>query len=151
MSIERYLADNGKLIYTNKGRSMLPLLREGRDMFIITKKYPKRCKVGDVVLFRRGKDYVLHRVVDVRDKDYVILGDNCITHEAGITDNDILGLMTGFVRNGQEHSINELGYRLYVYVWMKTAVLRIFVKKVVHHVHQLCLRFSLSRVMSPEQ
>ena len=145
MNIEQYLAENGKFIYTNKGRSMLPLLREGKDMFIITKKTHGRCSTGDVVLFRRGRDYVLHRIVEVRSNDYVILGDNCVSYETGITDADILGIMTGFIRGGREYSVNNKLYRLYVYVWMRTAVLRIFVKKVINHVRK---RFSLSRLVS---
>ena len=138
MNIEQYIAENDRLIYTNKGRSMLPLLREGRDLFIIEAKKNGRCKVGDTVLFKRGSDYVLHRVITVRPDDYDILGDNCINPERGIKDDDILGVMTGFVRNGKEHSINEPGYRLYVYVWMKTTRIRIFMKKVINRVRKLC-------------
>ena len=138
MNIEQYLADNGRLIYTNKGRSMLPLLREGRDLFIIEAKHEGRCNVGDVVLFRRESDYVLHRVIAVHNGSYDILGDNCINPERGIKDTDILGVMTGFVRDGREHSINERAYRLYVYVWMKTAGLRIFLKKVINRVRKIC-------------
>ena len=138
MNIEQYLAENDRLIYTNKGKSMLPLLREGRDLFIIEAKKNGRCKVGDTVLFKRGSDYVLHRVITVRPDDYDILGDNCINPERGIKDDDILGVMTGFVRNGKEHSINEPGYRLYVYVWMKTTRIRIFMKKVINRVRKLC-------------
>lgn len=138
MNIEQYLAENDRLIYTNKGRSMLPLLREGRDLFIIEAKNEGRCKVGDTVLFKRGSDYVLHRVITVRPDDYDILGDNCINPERNIKDDNILGVMTGFVRNGKEHSINEPGYRLYVYVWMKTTRIRIFIKKVINRVRKLC-------------
>ncbi len=138
MNIEQYLAENGRLIYTNKGRSMLPLLREGRDLFIIEAKRGGRCNVGDAVLFKRGSDYVLHRVIAVHSGSYDILGDNCINPERGIKEADILGIMTGFVRDGREHSINEPCYRLYVYVWLRTAGLRIFLKKVINRVRKIC-------------
>ena len=96
ISYEEYLAQNGSMTYTNVGVSMLPLLRQGRDLFILEKKGPERCRVGDVVLYRRGEKYVLHRVVEVREKDYVILGDNCVAREYGIKDDDVIGVMTGF-------------------------------------------------------
>jgi hypothetical protein len=67
---------------------MLPMLREGKDLFTVVKKGPERCKAGDVVLYRRGSHYILHRVIEVREKDYVILGDNCVNREYGITDDD---------------------------------------------------------------
>ena len=130
MSYEEYLNKNGSLTYGNKGVSMLPLLRQGRDLFTVRKKEAKRCKAGDVVLYKREPDqYVLHRIIKVRPKDYVILGDNCINREYGITDNDILGVMTGFVRDGKEYSIEALWYRIYSFVWLHTAELRIAVKK----------------------
>ncbi len=130
MNYEEYIEKNGSLTYTNVGSSMLPLLREGKDMFIVSKKTNGRCKVGDVVLFRRpSSQCVLHRIVEVRANDYVILGDNCQNKEYGITDKDILGIMTGYIRNGKEHSTSEMGYRLYSFLWMKTAPLRIALKK----------------------
>ena len=67
--------------------------------------------------------------MEVRANDYVILGDNCQNKEYGITDKDILGIMTGYIRNGKEHSTSEMGYRLYSFLWMKTAPLRIALKK----------------------
>ena len=51
---------------------MLPLLREGKDLFTVRKKGPERCKKGDVALYRRGDACVLHRVIEVRPDDYVI-------------------------------------------------------------------------------
>ena len=113
ISFEEYLDKNGTLTYTNRGASMEPLLRAGRDLFTVTKKGAARCRVGDVVLFRRGDSYVLHRIVAVRPDDYILLGDNCLNKETGITDRDIIGVMTGYVRKGKAHSTDDFGYMLY--------------------------------------
>ena len=129
LNFEEYLNKNGRLIYTNVGVSMLPLLRQGKDLFIIENKSKERFKIGDVVLYRRNKQYVLHRIIEVREKDYVILGDNCVKKEYGIQDCDIIGIMTGFVRNRKEHSINELSYKVYSFIWLKINPLRIFMKQ----------------------
>ena len=130
ISLENYLETHGTLTYANVGVSMLPLLRPGRDLFIVEKKKPGRCSAGDVVLYRRPPDqYVLHRVISVRGEDYVILGDNSLYREYGITDADIIGVMTGYVRGGKTHSVTETGYRVYSWLWTKTARLRIFLKK----------------------
>ena len=107
---------------------MLPLLRQGKDLFFIEKKGAERCKVGDVVLYRRKRQYVLHRIIEVRPDDYVILGDNCTLKEYGIKDSDILAIMTSFIRNGREHSVNELAYKIYSFVWLKLAPIRIFLR-----------------------
>ena len=119
---------------------MLPLLRQGKDLFIIKKKGSDRCKTGDVVLYRRPPaSYVLHRIIKIHPEDYVILGDNCINKEYGITDGDIIGVMTGYIRGGREHSVNELGYKLYTAVWMHTSGLRILMKRVLYIIKQ-CVR-----------
>ncbi len=132
ISYEEYLEKYGSLTYTNVGVSMLPLLRQGRDLFIVHKKGEERCSVGDVVLYRRPPaSYVLHRIVEVRPDSYVILGDNCITREYGIKDSDIIGVMTGFVRGGKEHDTREKAYRLYSCIWMRFAQPRIFCTKVL--------------------
>ena len=129
-SFDKYLAAHESLTYTNVGVSMLPLLRQGKDLFTVKRKGSERCKAGDVVLYRRPPNhYVLHRIIKVLPDSYVILGDNSITKEYGIRDEDILGVMTSFVRNGKEHNIEERGYRLYSFAWMHTIELRIFLKK----------------------
>ena len=88
---EDFLEKNGEMTYSNVGISMLPLLKEGRDLFTVRKKGRKRCKKYDVVLYRRPPNsYVLHRIIEVRENDYVILGDNCLNKEYGITDDDII-------------------------------------------------------------
>ena len=97
---------------------MLPMLRQGRDLITVMKKTGERCGKYDVVLYRRPPDkYVLHRVVEVREKDYVILGDNCLHKEYGITDGDILGVLTGFQRGGRHWRCDDWRYRAYARVW----------------------------------
>ena len=128
-SLEKYLSEQGRVISANVGVSMLPLLREGKDLFFIEKKGVGRCKVGDVVLYRRKRQYVLRRIIEVRPEDYVILGDNCTLKEYGIKDSDILAVMTSFIRNGREHSVNEVTYKVYSFVWMRMTPLRIFFRR----------------------
>ena len=112
---------------------MLPLLRQGRDLFTVRHKKPgERCGKYDVVLYHRGSDYVLHRIIKVLpDGHYVILGDNCIAKEYGTTDDDIIGIMTGFYRDRKEHSVDEFGYKLYSRLHVFFAPVRIFRRRAV--------------------
>lgn len=117
-TFEKELERKGTITYTCKGVSMLPLLRQQRDLFTVSKR-DGRYKKYDVVLYRR-KDgaYVLHRVIKVLEDSYVILGDNCLNKEYGIQDKDILGIMTSFVRDGKEYSVENGAYRMYIKVWV---------------------------------
>ena len=137
VSYEEYLDKYGTLTYANVGVSMLPLLRQGRDLFTVTKKGAARCRVGDVALYRRGNEYVLHRIVEVRDDGYVLLGDNCVNREYGVTDGDILGVMTGLVRGGREISADAPGYRLYTRLMLAAEKPRIFCKRAAARLHRL--------------
>ena len=138
-SYEEFLKENGELTYTNVGRSMMPLLRQGKDLFTVRRKAPaERCRVGDVALYRNPADqFVLHRVIQVRPDDYVILGDHNIVKEYGIRDEDILGIMTGFVRDGRSHTVEERGYKLYSFVIMHTIPLRTVQRKARRKVGRL--------------
>ena len=128
-SFEEVLASGGRLTYTNVGDSMLPLIREGRDILII-EPVRGRLKKYDVPLYRRdsGK-YVLHRVLEVRPEDYVLCGDNRWNKEYGITDRHVLGVLTAVVRGGRELKMTDLRCRLYAHLWCDLFPLRAFLLK----------------------
>ena len=129
-SFGEYIEKYGSLTYTNVGVSMMPLLRQGKDLFTVRGKGNERCRAGDVVLYRRPPDkYVLHRIIEVLPDGYVIMGDNCVTKERGVTDEDIIGVMTGFVRNGRQHTTDEAAYRAYSFIILHTIGARVLLKR----------------------
>ena len=132
VSYEEELARSGKIVVTNVGVSMRPLIKQGRDIIIINRKEGRLHKY-DVPLYRRRSDNqaVLHRIVKVNENDYVILGDNCMNKEYGITDDQIIGVMTSLVRGGKEIDLNGFWYRLYVRVWCALAPVRVVCKRFV--------------------
>ncbi len=115
---EQELAEKGVLIYTTTGMSMRPFLRSGQDLMVIAAKKQERCRVRDVVLYRRdsGK-YVLHRIMAVREKDYVLCGDNCWQLEPGIREDQILGVLTAVIRQDKRTEVSEPAYRRKVFAW----------------------------------
>ncbi len=130
-SFEEYLENNEKLIYRNTGTSMLPLLKQGRDFFIVEKVNNRPLRKYDVLLYKRKPDkYVLHRIIKIKDGKYVIRGDNCINKEYGITDDDIIGIMTGFIRKGRQHSTCEFFYKLYSVCHCALSPLRILLFRI---------------------
>ena len=114
-SFEQVIRENGELIYTHKGNSMYPLIKE-RDLLIIKDVSAPLTRL-DIPLYKRdnGK-YVLHRIVKVREHDYIISGDNCYDREEGITDKHIIGVLTHIVRKGRTFSVNSPGRRMYAHL-----------------------------------
>lgn len=117
-TFEEELAHNGFFIYRNVGDSMFPLIRQGKDLIVISQKTEMRLKKYDVPLYRRENgQYVLHRILKVRENDYVICGDNRWQKEYGITDHHIIGVLTAVIRNGKKIPITDIRYRFYVHLW----------------------------------
>ncbi len=131
-SFEELLKTEGRLIYSNVGDSMWPLIREGRDLLVIERR-PGRLRRYDVPLYRRDSGQcVLHRVLQVRENDYVICGDNRWAKEYGVTDRQILGVLTAVIRDGKEVPVTDRRYRLYVRVWCGLFPLRAFALRGLH-------------------
>ena len=114
-SFEELLRRDGVLVYKVKGVSMLPMLRQNRDLVVISRP-EGRLRPYDVALYRRGGKYVLHRVLRVREEDYLIRGDNCLALEE-IPAQDVLGVLTAFVRDGKRIPVTDRRYRRYARVW----------------------------------
>ena len=81
-TFEEILEKDGKLVYKTKGVSMNPMLYQNRDLVVI--EVPKgRLKKYDVALYKRGKSYVLHRVIEVND-------DGTYSKQYSVTDPEYL-------------------------------------------------------------
>lgn len=115
----------GTVTFTPNGTSMLPMLRDGKDV-VVLKKPEGRLHLFDVPLYRRENgQFVLHRVIDFgKDGSYVMCGDNQFSKEKGIKDGQILAVMTGFHRKGKAYTPNSLRYRAYVNFWYYTRMPR---------------------------
>lgn len=119
---EDILRTQGKLVFTNTGGSMMPLLRQHRDLLIIAPPPKGRLKLWDVLLYKRDNgQYIMHRVLWVRRHDYVMCGDNQWYPEVGISDRHIIGVLEAVnrdgkvftVRKGTEYGAVSLCYRLF--------------------------------------
>lgn len=126
-TFEDELKRTGRIIYTNVGDSMMPLLRQHRDVMVIERPEcwddipedgAKKLHRLDVPLYKRDSgQYVLHRILKVRKDDYVICGDNRWFREYGISDRHILGVLVAVIRDGKEIPMDSLLLRIYSHIW----------------------------------
>lgn len=114
---EDELARSGRLVYTTVGTSMLPMLRAKRDL-IVVEPLCGQLKKYDVALYRdAGGKYILHRVVAAGPDGYVFRGDHNRACERGIREEQIVGVLSAFVRDGREIAVTNRCYRLYARLW----------------------------------
>ena len=139
------LDKDGYFIFTNVGFSMMPLLRQKRDIIEIKRKEPGRCNKYDVVLYKRKDRYILHRIIKVLPDRYYIAGDNCTVLEKDIKDENILGVMTRVIRNGKTSTPDNIWYKLYVHLWCDFYPIRFFLLIIKRFLYR-CISYVKRRV-----
>lgn len=110
----------GNFIIHSHGVSMWPMIRNGIDSIHI-EPAEGRLQKYDIPLYKdnRGR-YVIHRIIEVTDTGYVILGDGLYEREYDITDKNIIGKVVGFFRKEKYISCDSKGYLRYVKFWAGT-------------------------------
>ncbi len=107
------------------GNSMRPLFSHKRDSVVLSACDPHSLKRGDVPLYQRDNgQYVLHRIVRVDEDSYTLTGDAQWELEVGLPKENVLAVMTAFIRKGKAIDCHTFGYRVYVTVWMRLRPLR---------------------------
>ena len=101
------LSKGGTFTFIPRGTSMLPLIREGLDSVILSplceKIYP-----GDIILYKRDNgQFVLHRVMKVKKDSFTMCGDNQVVFEHGIRRHNMIAVVTGILRDGEEITFSE--------------------------------------------
>ena len=114
--VESELSRNGSFASVTKGVSMRPLFSTCRDM-IVVKPLASPPKKYDVVLYRgAGGEYILHRIIKVRDDLYIIRGDNTYSKEY-VPKDAVIGVLTSFNRKGKSGSPASFSFKLYSRLW----------------------------------
>lgn len=127
-TFEDMLHTKGFIVYTCNGFSMLPFLRQKKDIVEIRPPVSRPRKY-DVILYRRGDHYVLHRILRITPSGYIIAGDHNTFIETDITDDMILGIMTRVIRDRKSIYPTDWRYRVYVHLWCDVYPVRMFILK----------------------
>ncbi|MBQ1261133.1 MAG: S26 family signal peptidase [Clostridia bacterium] len=109
-SIEDVLSECGIYASVTKGGSMLPLFRTGRDVVYIAPA-ARPLKKYDVILFRVGDRYVLHRIIRFTDSGYICRGDNNFFTET-VSHENLVGVLIRYHRNGKSYDTDTARFRI---------------------------------------
>lgn len=115
----------GKFRLTVTGNSMFPLFHENRDSVILEKA--EQIKKHDILLYRRKNgQFVLHRVVQIKDGVLSFCGDNQLKIETPIDRDQVLARVCAFYRDGKLTELSRAWYRFYCLTWGSCIGLRPF-------------------------
>ena len=111
-----------------EGESMRPLIRRGRDPVTIV-PLSRPLEKGDVVLFRLGEKYIVHRVWKLEEGRVRTFGDNCWNPDPWIPESQVLGLVVKVSREGKIRRLDTPEARRWGKAWMAIHPIRLCYKR----------------------
>lgn len=120
------LRDEKEVKIRAKGSSMMPLIRDGIDSFILRQLKEDSLRVGNIVLalLEDGR-YVLHRIASINGQDITLRGDGNPYQKEHCHKINILAEAFCVERNGQKRITKEsLVWWFAQHLWPKNGFLR---------------------------
>ena len=119
-NIERSIKELGYAVVPITGTSMLPLLKEGRDLVELESCSQERLKKGNVVLYKKNDGtLVLHRIIKTENREFfTVLGDHQFNNDERVNNNQIIAVACGFFIKGRYVNEKTRWYRLYKKIWL---------------------------------
>ena len=121
--IREQLARGGNVRIAPRGTSMLPMLRQGVDIVVLS-PVPDRLRKYDIPFYCRDNgQFVLHRIIEVGET-YTCIGDNQFVKEPGVRRDQIIAVVSAFQRGDREVLLTDMRYRCYCRLWHYSRPLR---------------------------
>ena len=107
----------GILGFVTHGNSMWPLIKNKKTSVIVLKK-EERLKVYDVAFYTRPNgEYVLHRVLELKDDGYIVCGDSQ-TDKEFVPEENVLGVLSGYYKGKTYIDCDSDEYKRAVEKWL---------------------------------
>lgn len=115
--IEAAFSEGAPFRFFQRGKSMLPMLREGIDSVQLVSPSVKAPKKGDVIFYRRDSgEFILHRIVAASSggKRFDTCGDNQTIPERNVKAESVIGVLEGYYKGEKWVAADDKDYKKYV-------------------------------------
>lgn len=127
--IKKAVNENSSVRIYPRGKSMMPMIREGIDSVVLSKA--DDLKKYDIVFFKSEDSfYSLHRITKIKNDKIYVCGDNQSKKER-ITQRQIIAKVKKWYRGEEEVLNNDKNYRKYIKKIMLIRPLRRIKRKVI--------------------
>lgn len=107
------------------GNSMYPFLHENEDIVVIAPHSLKELRRGEIVLFRYGDSYCLHRIISIRNGNLRLCGDANHDLCETIRTEDVIGILRNICHSsGNSTECRSLLWRIKGEIWMRLRPVR---------------------------
>ncbi|MBP5487512.1 MAG: S24/S26 family peptidase [Bacteroidales bacterium] len=93
MAVRMLLDEGREVLFTPKGDSMLPFIKNGRDSVVLA-SLSRPLEVGDIILVKIGPKYIMHRIFALDGDRVTLMGDGNIIGKEFCTSSDVIGIVT---------------------------------------------------------
>lgn len=93
MQVEDNISRGQQIVIPLVGNSMSPTVVDGDKVQLSPIADRKKLKIGDVVLFRYQGRHILHRIIKIKNDEYILQGD-AMTKREHVMRDDIVALLT---------------------------------------------------------
>ncbi len=101
--------------FTAFGNSMHPFLRGGSDRVTLSPPEAK-IRVGDIVFYQRESgEFVLHRIVNIKEDKFTLCGDNQYILEKNIKKEQFIAQFSARERNGKILKNTSLLHQIWIW------------------------------------
>ena len=122
---------NGNCVFVTLGNSMWPIMKNGKQKAVLTKKQGRLSKYDVAMFVRANGSCVLHRVIEVTSSGYYFCGDSQTVLEK-VNEKNVFAVMEGFFTGKKFVSVNDEKYKNRVKKWYENprrkTILRFFYK-----------------------
>lgn len=129
----------GEVIFTPRGRSMLPFLRSEKDRVRLRRPKGEELQTGEIILCRRPDGViVLHRIVEIKDGFLTLCGDGLSKKERRIAPDAAIAVVEAFSRNERWIDCRKnRRYRFLARLWVRLYPLRFFILSILRGLKRL--------------
>lgn len=106
------------------GRSMTPLIRNGKDALFFRALDTNSIALGRIVLASFSGSYVAHRITKISGNTITLRGDGNPYQKEDIPREHILAELIAFERDGQIITRDHLRWKVYQHLWPRNGFLR---------------------------
>ncbi len=121
------LYKDGKIKLPVQGKSMEPFLKEGRD-YVILSVPDGQYKKGDIVVYQCNNTFVMHRIAEITDNGFSIIGDNQLQADYEVPKERIVAVINEVIRDGKRITKNQFIWKFYSEIYSNIEVRKIFLK-----------------------
>lgn len=94
------------------GKSMLPFIQKGDWLVVESVTDSEMLKKGDIILFSRGREFVVHRIVELQDKEIITQGDWSRIRDLPISNRDVIGKVIEVEKPNLKIKLNDPFFKL---------------------------------------